>query len=165
MTNEEKIEVPEWVINHFKEPQAKKPTQRVGFGDKDALTLSYAEREANLAAQYMLILSDPEKVAKQMDRLAENLLIQGLFDKALEVAQSEDLKARIISYKQAVEQEDDKFCDCRNDESQLERDNKTISRFRVVQRIYSPKHGKMVDVKQCRKCLFVNATDLTEEGA
>jgi len=45
-------------------------------------------------------------------------------------------------------------------ESQLEDTKIPISRFRVVQRIYSPAHGKVIDIKQCINCKFTNGTDV-----
>lgn len=171
MPEEKELTVPEWVINHFREPfLTENPTLGVGFPDRDSLTLSYAQREAILASQNLSFLTDPKQVIEEKRRLAENLLILGEFNKAEDIAESEpdsileEILVRIRSYRMAVEEMDDKFCGCPDDQTQLQKTNHTISRFKVLQRIYSPKHNRMIDVKQCRKCLFVNATDLQTRG-
>jgi hypothetical protein len=138
------------------------------LSNKDARILRYAQREEMLAkgilksqeARNSLSVSE---LTEENRRLAENLLIQGKFDEALDYAidVDDELTGRIKRFQSAMEIDDNSFCDCKDTSITDGVRTSLLSRHYIEARIYSPKHNKLMNVMTCKKCRHTNITDYT----
>lgn len=154
---QEPLVVPEWVKGLFKDVSVPSPAQTTSLVSRDELMLSTASRQVTEDQTLVELFKDsPNKLKTVRQRMAENLITLGMLEEAKQFADDPALQSRIKSYIEAMNIPDDQFCSCEDDMA----GNVPLSRMRVVQRIYAPEYGQMVDVKQCHKCLFTNATDV-----
>jgi hypothetical protein len=117
--------------------------------DPDSLMLRHARVEVELATP------------QEEDRLVQSYITLGEFDKALQVATKPENILEVNRYKHAVNRPDNELDDCQNQLVTLPGgDFGEISRFQFKRRIYSKKHGKVMNVLYCHKCSFLNVTDV-----
>ena len=111
---------------------------------------------ANLANWQNDSTVDPDKIILERRRLAESLIVVGEIDNAIEVAPTEELKSRAKALKAAIYSDDKKHCDCK---PSAHKGHIFSGKHGTSFHIKSPKHGKIVPVRKCAECGFLNVTE------
>lgn len=142
--------------------------------DQDEARKRYFENEAELAGQAMrsifatstgLQVAPEEwpRINFQRARLVDALRILGRYEEALDIAFDQETIDLIEQTRRAVEREDTEDCpagDCVDHRKTFGKDNREIVTPRkfIRERVYSPKHGKMMSLVVCSQCGDMNVT-------
>lgn len=91
-------------------------------------------------------------------RLAEALAMTGKYRDAAAVCPRKTMASHYEAIAEAIDRDDDEECDCGEMKTKKLKDGRevTVPRRHVSQRVFSPKHGRLVELEACA-CGFQNA--------
>lgn len=98
-------------------------------------------------------------VDQESARLAEALAMQGKYREAAEVHPWKTVGNQYAEVADAIERDDDDECDCPPTKKRKLKSGQEVEapqRF-IKRRVFSPTHGKLVELEACAGCGFLNA--------
>lgn len=99
-----------------------------------------------------------DMLEEQEIQLAHGLEMQGRYEDAAVVHPHKREQARLRKIEEAINKDDDTFCDCPPTVATLGDAEIEVTPFYEVKKIYSRKHSRLVSLVACSKCPDLNAT-------
>lgn len=141
------------------------------LGHDDERVRDGAQREAYWINQIQHLQSldsySEADMAHAREELGHALFVQGRVSEALSLAQNPERRAYYASIQDAIEKDDDEFCQCPENEEVTvamaggTEIKTTLSQFwHTVGSFPSEKHGRMMPIQRCAICGFTNVTAL-----
>jgi hypothetical protein len=97
-----------------------------------------------------------DMVEEEQVKLAEALSMQGRYREAATVHPRKTVANEYEAIAEAIERDDDEECGCRPKKAILKGKEIEVPRQYVKRRVFSPKHGKLVELEAC-PCGHMNA--------
>jgi len=171
MSEDSQFDIPEYIKKRFEGDELKAVQEeqarlrsRYGYDANRIRTMSrvqrdfeHNEREVLLASEMLGVLLKesplPEaEITFQRRRLSEALWRTGKLEEALIAAADKAQFDKVLAIKAAVESDDLEVCNCED----AKHKGLNITRYATKTHIFSPKHGKIMPMKQCSICGHLN---------
>jgi hypothetical protein len=101
-----------------------------------------------------------EKMVEEEEaRLAEALAMTGRYREAADTHPQKAMAKHYEAIAEAIERDDDEECDCPPMKKRKMKDGREIEvpRRHIAQRVFSPVHGRLVELESCTTCAHMNA--------
>lgn len=119
------------------------------------------EKQAILSRENLLNLAtthNKEAIQAECNRLAVCLMYLGQFNEALALVTDPAVQVQIEKMQHAVDRDDDESCGCQPSVHGHVKGNLSIHPHFGKDWVKSPKHGKVMRVRECTKCMDWNVT-------